>query len=398
MNRKVMRIAVATLAGVFVITGSSSAVFAKTNRSVTGERSLGGFSLYIDQYYTSLDKVSEISKADTTSLLAEKTIIPQNIAIANVNDRLNIRNKPSTEGEIVGYLPSDAHCVIRKKAGDGWVEIKSGDVVGYTRLEYLYSEEKGRKKAEEVGTLKATVEGNGINLRSEPFTGKEDNVITKLQEGEQFAVLDEVVFNKDDDNAPVWVKINYKGEEAFTSRNLVKLSYQWDSAEKVVPLISPEVSAASPTKLAVEPQAAPSQQITSSQPKGSSSTTNGVRQNIIKAAEGALGLKYTWAGNSLQTGADCSGYVLASYRAAGIDTSKFSRSSKDIAVSSAGRTISRSELQVGDFVFYGKKGVVNHVAMYYGNGKIIHESSFEGKAIISSLDYSTPMKYRNFLD
>ena len=239
-----------------------------------------------------------------------------------------------------------------------------------------------------------------MNLRSAPDTAGEDNIITKLDSGDKLKVLEEAVINKQDQNAEVWVKVSYDNKTAYASRDLLKLSYEWEAAEPVVTETPENVDEPTGAQVAAltelqEPTKAPepTKQAESTQNNSGGAT----RSSIIKAAEGALGMPYVWAGNSLTSGADCSGYVLAAYRSAGVDTSGFNRASYDIAVSSKGRSIGRSELKVGDMVFYGKNGKINHVAMYYGNGKIIHESAFDRKAVISSLDYSTPMAYRNFL-
>lgn len=385
--------------GVIVAKGNTSIVRAEslsTRKVFLGEQALGGFSFVLDQYYDSIEEAKETSKKDTTDLILKKTSIPSDVAIANVNEQLNIRKEPSTEAELVGYLPANASCSMLEDVGEGWVKIKSGQVVGFTKSEYLYTGEEGKEKAEQLATLKATVAGNGVNLRSTPNTTAEDNIVTKLQSGEKLKVLDETVINKEDENAEIWVKLAYEGEEAYVSRDLLELSYEWKEAEPVV-IEEPEVPASQPESTAVKQEEEVAETKTQEAPASSSSSASGTRSNIIKAAEDALGMPYVWAGNSLTTGADCSGYVLAAYRAAGVDTEGFSRASYAIAVSSKGRVISRSELKIGDMVFYGKQGKINHVAMYYGNGKIIHESSFDKKAVISSLDYSTPMAYRNFL-
>ncbi len=70
-----------------------------------------------------------------------------------------------------------------------------------------------------------------------------------------------------------------------------------------------------------------------------------------------------------------------------------------MASSSSGRSVSRSELRPGDLLFYGNNNkTVNHVAIYMGNNKIIHESSNSGGVIISDMDYRPYIKAKNFID
>lgn len=99
------------------------------------------------------------------------------------------------------------------------------------------------------------------------------------------------------------------------------------------------------------------------------------------------------------TGCDCSGFCLAVYRACGYDTSQLPRASYDIAASSKGRTVSLAEAKPGDMVFYGSSsGKINHVALYMGNGMIIHESGRKYGCMVSQVDYRHIVKIKSFLD
>lgn len=358
---------------------------------ITQEYSLGGFSSYLNSYYEYA--LSSDEAISTVSLLADTVSISGNVAIANVNEMLNVRKGPSVDYELVGYLPKNAYCYILEEHEDGWVKIQSDNVVGYVKREYLFTDQEAISKAQELGKVMATVEAYSMNLRSEPTTQNDDNVIATLSQGEQYEVLEENILSRDED-APLWVKVRYNGQEGYVCKTLVELSYELEGAKALTPTPTPTPTpAAEPEKKPVS-EASPTP---TPKPVNSNADTSELRKQIIAMAETALGVPYVWAGNSLTTGADCSGFCLAVYRACGVDTSGFRRASYDIAVSSAGRDIKRSELKPGDFVFYGKNGRINHVALYYGDGKIIHESSYDGKCVISSLDYSTPMKYRNFL-
>jgi cell wall-associated NlpC family hydrolase len=62
-----------------------------------------------------------------------------------------------------------------------------------------------------------------------------------------------------------------------------------------------------------------------------------------------------------------------------------------------GTSVEFSQLQPGDLVFYAKNGSVNHVAIYIGNGQVIHASSPKTGIKISSLNYRTPYCARRFL-
>ena len=85
-----------------------------------------------------------------------------------------------------------------------------------------------------------------------------------------------------------------------------------------------------------------------------------------------LGLPYKRAsqGTSLKTGTDCSGFTMLIYREFGVSLSRTPGGQMR-----NGRGVSRKELQKGDLVIYGRGRSASHVALYIGNGKVIHEST-----------------------
>ena len=64
-----------------------------------------------------------------------------------------------------------------------------------------------------------------------------------------------------------------------------------------------------------------------------------------------------------------------------------------------GKAVSSSEMRPGDLIFYtNSRGVVNHVAMYIGNGQIVHAASRRSGIKISTWNYRTPKTIRNVID
>jgi cell wall-associated NlpC family hydrolase len=94
-----------------------------------------------------------------------------------------------------------------------------------------------------------------------------------------------------------------------------------------------------------------------------------------------------WGGTSLTKGADCSGFVQSVFKKYGVSLPRTSREQAN-----AGTTIQASQLQPGDLIFYAKGGTINHVAIYIGNGQVIHASSPKTGIKISSYNYRTPAK------
>lgn len=322
---------------------------------VTGGNALGGFSVVSNDFFIT---ASEENIADTTELFSTVEV-PEGIAFANVTDALNVRKGPGTNYSRIGKLGRNAHCIV-ESVENGWAKITSGSVKGYCSTEYLIMGDEAVKLAESLGTLTATVNRGikNLNVRSSADTTA-DNVIAKVSGGESFKVVKEVVISKNDPEAKTFVQIEWntdtqKNEEAYVSSDFVTVSYKY--------------------KEAVE----------------SSSYGDGVsllRTNMIDYAMRFLGTPYVWGGNSLSKGVDCSGFVQQVFKAYGYNTPRVSR---DMARTYS--TVSRSEAKAGDLVFYHnlKTGVVDHVAIYIGNGKIIHANN---GVEISNVNYRTVYKY-----
>ena len=98
------------------------------------------------------------------------------------------------------------------------------------------------------------------------------------------------------------------------------------------------------------------------------------------------GNPYVSGGTSLTNGADCSGFTWAVHKHFGITIPRISR---DQAV--GGKNVSISAVQAGDIIYYG-----NHVAIYIGNGKVVHASTRETGIKISNYTYRPPLGVRRY--
>lgn len=93
--------------------------------------------------------------------------------------------------------------------------------------------------------------------------------------------------------------------------------------------------------------------------------------DIADYAQEFVGNPYVWGGTSLTSGADCSGFMQTLFNTWGIEIPRTAG-----AQYRASTHISESELQKGDLVFYlDDSGDIGHVAMYIGDGKIVHASN-----------------------
>lgn len=349
------KLAVALAAGVI----ASSVGTAGTAQAavITGGNALGGFSVVSSDFFVN---ITEKSTEDTAELFS-KVEVPEGIAFADVTTSLNVRTGPSTNYARIGQLGRNAYCIV-ESVENGWAKIKSGKVSGYCITDYLIMGEEAAALAESLGTVTATVRKGitNLNVRSAPDT-TEDNIIAKVSGGESFKVVKEVVISKNDPEAKTFVQIEWNSDaeenaQAFVSSEFVTVAYKY--------------------KEAVE----------------SSSYGDGVSQlrtNMIDFAMKYLGTPYVWGGNSLTKGVDCSGFVKQVFSNFGYGYN-MPRVSRDMA--RAYSTISASEAKAGDLVFYHnlRTGVVDHVAIYIGNGKIIHANN---GVEISNVNYRTVYKY-----
>ena len=118
-----------------------------------------------------------------------------------------------------------------------------------------------------------------------------------------------------------------------------------------------------------------------------------IRQSMIEYASQFVGNPYVWGGTSLTNGADCSGFTMSVFAHFGISTG---RSSRDQAAK--GKEVAVSAVQPGDLLFYASGNYINHVALYIGNGQVIHASTAKSGIKISPSNYRTPCKAVSFLN
>ena len=117
-----------------------------------------------------------------------------------------------------------------------------------------------------------------------------------------------------------------------------------------------------------------------------SASGSGLGVEIANYALRFVGNPYVSGGTSLINGADCSGFTWAVHKHFGISIPRISR---DQAV--GGKNVSISAVQAGDIIYYG-----NHVAIYIGNGKVVHASTRETGIKISNYTYRPPLCVRRY--
>ena len=117
------------------------------------------------------------------------------------------------------------------------------------------------------------------------------------------------------------------------------------------------------------------------------------RQQLVDYALQFVGGRYQYGGSDPHTGVDCSGFTrYVMQHGAGVSLNRSSRGQ-----SSQGQAVSAEEMQAGDLIFYGNGSRINHVAMYIGNGQVVHASTERTGIKTSPWNYRTPVKIVNVL-
>lgn len=349
MNQNINRFFAIAMAGTIIFTGSNltgltaQAKEANKVQTVAGAGAL--FTEAIKDKPTEQEEQASVSEntAEVTQEAPSTIYGYTNLGIANVEETLNVRETPSADSSMVGKMPKNAAGEILETL-DGWYKIQSGDVTGYVSADYLITGEEAAARAEEVKQTIATVKTPTLNVREEPNT--ECSILALMPQGEELNVLEDL---------SGWVKVDLDNTNGFISKDYVDISVQLPKA------------------------------MTMTEVRYGNGVSD-VRVDLISYATQFVGNPYVWGGTSLTNGADCSGFTLSIFAKYGV---YLPHSSK--AQANCGTRISASEAKPGDLFFYGSGSSISHVAIYIGNGQIVHASSKKTGIKISNAFYRSPI-------
>ena len=116
------------------------------------------------------------------------------------------------------------------------------------------------------------------------------------------------------------------------------------------------------------------------------------RKALVNFALQFVGNPYVYGGTRLTNGADCSGFVMSVFKEFGYDLPRVAAAQYE-----ASQKKDISQLETGDLVFYGAGGI-NHVALYIGNGKIVHASTAATGIKVSDYNYETPVGIGTYVE
>ena len=262
---------------------------------------------------------------------------------------LNIRQEASTDSEVVGILTNHNACELLEDAGD-WYKVTSGKVTGYVSKQYLVTGDEAESIAQQEIKTVATVNTETLNVRAEKST--EAAVLSQVGNSEAFTV---------NSVADGWVEISVDDSVGYISQDYVTLAQ------------------ALPTAKTIE------------QVKYGDGVSD-VRASVVSYALQFVGNRYVWGGTSLENGVDCSGFTMRILGKYGISLPHSSK-----AQPSYGTKISASEAKPGDLFFYGSGRSISHVAIYIGNGQIVHASNKRDGIKVSNAFYRSPICVARYL-
>lgn len=262
---------------------------------------------------------------------------------------LNIRQEASTDSEVIGILTNHNACELLEDAGE-WYKVTSGKVTGYVNKQYLVTGDEAEAIAEQEIKTVATVNTETLNVRAEKST--EAAVLSQVGNSEAFTV---------NSVADGWVEISVDDSVGYISQDYVTLAQ------------------ALPTAKTIE------------QVKYGDGVSD-VRASVVSYALQFVGNRYVWGGTSLEKGIDCSGFTMRILGKYGISLPHSSK-----AQPSYGTKISASEAKPGDLFFYGSGRSISHVAIYIGNGQIVHASNKRDGIKVSNAYYRNPICVARYL-
>ena len=315
-----------------------------------------------------------------------------NLGVSNVSNYLNVRDNPDEKkGKIIAKLPSNAGCDILDTSTSGWYKIRSGNITGYVKSEYILTGQQAKDKALQVAKLMAISNTDGVNVRTEPNTNS--SIYTQISNSERFLVADQ---------QDGWVKIEIDDQDAYLSSDYVDVKYGLEEAIKYTPVVEvADTSSKNDSKNSSKNNTKNNSGKKNSGKKNSandgaagskSGSVSSKRAQIANYAVQFVGNRYVYGGTSLTNGTDCSGFTMSVMAKFGVSLPHNSG-----AQSGCGKSITSSQMRPGDLVFYSGSGGINHVALYIGNGQVCHASNARSGIKISTWNYRTPAKIVNVL-
>lgn len=311
------------------------------------------------------------------------------LALANVTNYVNVRTEANTGSAIVGKIYDGAVAQILEtvEGEEGqWFRIISGNVEGYIKSEFFLHGDAAAEVIDQYVTRYAVVLADRLNVRENPDI--EAKRIGFIDNGERVKLLE---------SGSEWLKVQYtENQSGYVAAEYVTIVEEFVYAKTLE-----EEAAELAARRALEARqhvseslAAENTAITAAPPSGEYSDNGELRSGIIEYAKQFLGNRYVHGGQSLESGTDCSGFTSLIYAQFGYSVSRTPAGQ----LAGDGRSIAYSEARPGDIICYGSGGKCTHVALYLGDGQIIHSANSRKGVVIYQADYDTIIGVKSIID
>ncbi len=292
------------------------------------------------------------------------------------------------------------------KKGSEWSKVRSGNVTGYVKNQYLVFGDEIENFAKQNVKKVAKVQTETLRVRKKAST--DSKIVTLVSEDDKLKV------KKQTDD---WAKVKVDGQTGYVSKDYAKVTYSFGKAKSMKQIQQTrsergeeraEEAARSKSVSTTSSGYTSDDGTTSGSTTGSTQTTKKASVSVSSSGSSATGSRiasyaqqfvgnpYRYGGNSLTNGIDCSGFTQQIMAKFGYSISRTSSSQ-----SGDGRAVSTSNLRAGDLVFYGDGGSIDHVALYIGGGQVVHASNSapypRGGIKISNVNYRTPICARRII-
>lgn len=362
-----------------------------------------------DWFLVKSGNVEGYIKADlfVTGVQAKKKAAEVGIITAEVlTEALRVRESASLDAEVLTQLEMGSTYTVLEEEKDGFVKIEVVDgLEGYVYAEcvavdvafdWAVSNEEQASREEAIEKLQFAVNeadclyfsyfDNGEYANASAAAEDWAELLRELSEKAEKYHFNDIKTSADERLETVKEYIEVSNEKAATVVNETQSVPMTTQA-------APEATQAATQAPASNPAPAPEVTQAPQQPETQAPAVNtnvsGVRQAIVNEAVSWVGrCNYVYGGTNLTEGGgvDCSGFTQTIYsRIAGIYINRCSYEQVN-----NGTRISFDQLQPGDLVFYGS-GSINHVAIYIGNGQIVHAKNPSAGIGIDSLNYKAPI-------
>ncbi len=314
-----------------------------------------------------------------------------NLVIAQVDGYTPIRSNATDDSEVLGKLYNNqvGELLMEK---NGWYKIQSGSVTGYVKGTDVVTGNMALLLVPEVGTVYATVNTETLFVRGDRSLSADIIGMCPIEE----ELIVEATYAG-------WVQVSVESGKGYVSTDYVILHTEFEEAESIEEeqdrLAQEEArrQAAREAALrtieltqAADQTAADATNADSSTEKDESAIEaptydSDLGSSLVTYAMQFLGNPYVYGGTSLTNGTDCSGFTQSLYKVYGVDIPRTSTAQRSVGEAVDGL----ENAKPGDIICYS-----GHVAIYIGDGQIIHASTSKTGIIIGTADYRTILSIR----